>query len=58
VNKGTIDVRVINKVSEKKDLSTEILGDTSEGALDFTKHDLDVVDDLYDSLLKDFKEND
>lgn len=53
VNKGTIDVRVINKVSDKKDLSDKILGDTAEGALDFVQHEHRVVDDLYSDLLKD-----
>lgn len=56
VNKGTIDVRVLNRVSEKKDLSTEILGDTAEGALNFTAREENAVDDLYDHLLKDADE--
>jgi len=53
VNRGTIDVRVLSKVSGKKELSDEILGDTAQGALDFTKHDDQVIDDLYEDLLKD-----
>jgi SNF2 family DNA or RNA helicase len=52
-NKSTIDMRVINKVSDKKDLSDEILGDTAQGALEFTAHEDKVVDALYDELLKD-----
>jgi len=55
VNRNTIDVRVINKVSGKKDLSDEVLGDTTEGALDFTEKKDSVVDDLYEDLLKDAK---
>lgn len=55
-NKSTIDMRVINKVSDKKDLSDEILGDTAQGALEFTAQDNKVVDDLYDELLKDAEE--
>lgn len=57
VNKGTIDVRVMNKVSGKKDLSDEILGDTAKGALDFTSHDDAVIDDLYAELLHDAEDN-
>ena len=53
VNKGTIDLRVINKVTGKKQLSDEILGDTAQGALDFVAHDDAVVEDLYQDLLKD-----
>jgi superfamily II DNA or RNA helicase len=53
VNKGTIDMRVINKVTDKKDLSDQILGDTAEGALDFTSHEDSAVDALYTDLLKD-----
>jgi len=56
VNKGTIDVRVINRVSDKKELSTEILGDTAEGALDFTAREENAIDDLYECLLKDAEE--
>ena len=53
VNKGSIDMRVINKVTDKKDLSDQILGDTAEGALDFTSTEANVVDDLYSGLLED-----
>lgn len=53
VNRGTIDVRVINRVSEKKDLSDKIIGDTAEGALDFVQYEDRVVDDLYSDILKD-----
>jgi SNF2 family DNA or RNA helicase len=53
VNKGTVDVRVINRVTDKKDLSDEILGDTAQGALEFTANEDRVVDDLYTELLKD-----
>jgi non-specific serine/threonine protein kinase len=53
VNKGTVDVRVINRVTDKKDLSDEILGDTAQGALEFTANENKVVDDLYTELLKD-----
>ena len=41
------------KVSEKKSLSDLIIGDTAEGALDFTVREDTVIDDLYDDLLKD-----
>ena len=53
VNKGTIDVRVINKVSDKKDLSDQVLGETATGALDFVSTEDKVVDDLYSDILKD-----
>jgi len=53
VNKGTIDIKVLNKVSDKKDLSDQILGDTAQGALNFIDHEDSVVDDLYQELLKD-----
>jgi SNF2 family DNA or RNA helicase len=53
VNKGTIDVRVMGKVSDKKELSDQILGDTAAGALDFTSNEDKVLDGLYSDLLKD-----
>lgn len=53
VNKGTIDVRVLNKVDAKKDLSDAILGNTAEGALDFTSSEDKIVDDLFEDLKKD-----
>lgn len=53
VNKGTIDVRVMNKISDKKNLSDEIIGDTAEGALNFVKHEEGIIDGLYSDLLKD-----
>ena len=53
INKGTIDVRVMNRVTDKKDLSDEILGDTAEGALDFTANEDNAVDDLFSEILKD-----
>jgi Superfamily II DNA/RNA helicases, SNF2 family len=56
INKGTIDVRVMNKVSTKKELSDEVLGDTAVGALDFTRNDEKLVDLLYDDLIEDAKE--
>jgi len=56
VNKSTIDMRVMNRVSGKKDLSDEILGNTAEGALDFTKSEDGVVDDLFRDLMKDAEE--
>jgi intein/homing endonuclease/superfamily II DNA or RNA helicase len=55
INKGTIDVRVMSKVTDKKELSDEILGDTAIGALDFTKNDEKQIDLLYDNLLEDAK---
>ena len=54
-NRGTIDMRVLNKVSGKKELSTEILGDTSKGALDFTGSEDVVVNDLFQDILEDAK---
>jgi intein/homing endonuclease/superfamily II DNA or RNA helicase len=56
VNRGTIDVRVMNRVSSKKLLSDEVLGDTAQGALDFTSHEDSAIDDLYSDLLKDAEE--
>lgn len=53
VNKGTIDQHVINKVTEKKDLSDSIVGDTAEGALDFTSYEDSAINDLFDNLLQD-----
>lgn len=53
VNKGTIDVRVMNKVTDKKDISDQVLGDTAQGALDFSTNEASVIDDLYQELLKD-----
>ena len=53
VNKGSIDLRVMNRVSNKKDLSDEILGDTAKGALDFTQHDDDAVDSLFSDIMED-----
>lgn len=53
INKGTIDVRVINKVSGKKELSDEVIGDTAEGALDFTAQESGVIDDLFTQLMED-----
>jgi SNF2 family DNA or RNA helicase len=52
-NKGTIDMRVLNRVAGKKELSDEILGDTAKGALDFTEHEERVLDDLYQGILDD-----
>ena len=53
VNQKTIDARVMTKVSEKKSLSDQIIGDTAEGALDFVVREDTVIDELYDDLLKD-----
>lgn len=53
VNRGTIDVRVMDKVSSKKDLSDAVLGDIAQGALDFTTNEEHVIDSLYEELLKD-----
>jgi SNF2 family DNA or RNA helicase len=53
INKGTIDVRVMSKVSSKKNLSDEVLGDTAVGALDFTHNDEKLVDLLYSDILED-----
>jgi SNF2 family DNA or RNA helicase len=52
-NKGTIDMRVLNRVADKKELSDEVLGDTAMGALDFTEHEERVLDSLYQDLLED-----
>jgi SNF2 family DNA or RNA helicase len=52
-NKGTIDMRVLNRVADKKELSDEILGDTAKGALDFTENEERVLDSLYQDLLED-----
>jgi SNF2 family DNA or RNA helicase len=53
VNKGTIDVRVLNKVDAKKDLSDAILGNTAVGALDFTGSEDSIIDDLFEDIKKD-----
>jgi len=53
INKGTIDEKVMSKVTKKKDLSDEILGNTAEGALDFTSADDNVIDDLFADIMKD-----
>lgn len=53
INQKSIDVRIIEKVSDKKNLSDQIIGDTTEGALDFIAHEDTVIDELYDDLLKD-----
>lgn len=55
-NKGTIDIRVLNKVTGKKDLSDQILGDTAVGALDFTVNEDKVVDGLFQELMEDAEE--
>jgi len=55
-NKGTIDMRVLNKVSDKKELSNEVLGDTSKGALDFTGSEDVVINDLFQEIVEDAKE--
>jgi hypothetical protein len=55
VNKGSIDMRVINKVTDKKELSDQILGDTSVGALDFASKEESVFDDLYSGIIEDAK---
>jgi len=56
LNKGTIDMRVMKRVAEKKELSDEILGDTSKGALDFTNNEEKVIDSLFHDLLEDAEE--
>ena len=56
VNRGTIDVRVMNKVTDKKELSDAVVGDTAVGALDFSTVGDNVVDDLYTGLLQDAEE--
>jgi len=53
VNKGSIDVRVMSRVTDKKDLSDEILGDTAKGALSFASHEDSVVDDLFSDIIHD-----
>ena len=56
VNQKTIDERVMNRVTDKKDLSDNVLGSTAEGALDFTSGDDNAVDDLFEGILEDAKE--
>jgi len=53
VNRGTIDEHVLKRVTSKKDLSDSIIGDTAEGALDFTAYEGNSINDLYDDLLHD-----
>jgi SNF2 family DNA or RNA helicase len=55
-NKGTIDMRVLNRVASKKELSDEVVGDTALGALDFTANEEKIIDSLYDDLLEDAEE--
>jgi SNF2 family DNA or RNA helicase len=55
-NKGTIDMRVLNRVADKKELSDEVLGDTAKGALDFTENEERILDDLYKDILDDAEE--
>lgn len=52
-NRGTIDMKVLNKVSDKKELSDTVVGGTADGALDFIDTDNETIDELYNSLLKD-----
>jgi SNF2 family DNA or RNA helicase len=55
VNKNTIDERVITRVSSKKDLNDEIMGDTAAGALDFSEIDKDdnVIEGLFSDIMED-----
>lgn len=53
INKSSIDMRVMNRVSSKKGLSDKIIGDTAVGALDFTQNENSAVNDLFEDLLKD-----
>lgn len=55
-NKGTIDMRVLNRVADKKGLSDEILGDTAKGALDFEQFEDNIIDDLYKDIMDDAKQ--
>jgi SNF2 family DNA or RNA helicase len=55
LNEHTIDMRVMDKVSSKKDLSDEILGDTAKGALVFSEDD-DTIGGLFRDLLEDAEE--
>lgn len=57
INKGTIDVHVMTKVSGKKDLSDTILGDTAMGALEFTENE-DTVEALFNDIMDDAQKND
>lgn len=52
-NKGTIDMRVLNRVADKKELSDEVIGDTALGALDFSASEDRIIDSLYNDLLED-----
>jgi SNF2 family DNA or RNA helicase len=52
INRKTIDARVIARVTGKKNLSDEVLGDTARGALDFTERE-DTINDLFDDILED-----
>jgi SNF2 family DNA or RNA helicase len=52
-NKGAIDLRVIERVTGKKELSSEVIGDTSKGALDFSTGEEGAVDELFQNLLDD-----
>ena len=53
INRGSIDLRVMNRVTDKKDLSDEVLGDTAKGALDFTQYDDNAVDSLFSDIMED-----
>jgi intein/homing endonuclease len=52
-NKNSIDMRVMKRVADKKELSDEVLGDTSKGALDFTINENTVIDSLFEDILED-----
>jgi SNF2 family DNA or RNA helicase len=54
LNEHTIDMRVMTRVTNKKDLSDEILGDTAKGALEFSEDD-DTISGLFQELLEDAK---
>ena len=56
-NKGTIDMRVLNRVADKKELSDEVIGDTALGALDFSASEDKIINSLYEDLLEDANVN-
>jgi hypothetical protein len=43
-------------VTQKKDLSDQVIGDTAEGALDFNQNENNIIDSLFNDLLADVEE--
>lgn len=57
INKHTVDMRVMKRVSGKKGLSDAVIGDTAAGALVFNENEESAIDDLFQGLMEDAKED-